>query len=148
MREPMITGLLSLLLATSASAQPFEPPPPLSASFQASPAAPPDHAPLRKGNGAIISGWILTGVGALNLVTLPVCTIDIYPEDFRGVCVGASAAYAVVGLGVGVPLLAVGYSRRRAYREWKERRGLVLVPEATRVSLSGAGARVELRWRL
>jgi hypothetical protein len=72
------------------------------------------------GLGFIIPGWILTGVGALNLVTMPVCFAGWY-QDFgvREVCIGASIGFAAVGLGLGIPFLIVGYNKRSKYKRWE-----------------------------
>jgi hypothetical protein len=71
------------------------------------------------GTGQIVVGWIGTGVGTLNLVTLPVCYADFYPEDAKDLCVGASIGFAAVGLGIGIPFLIVGYGNRADYKKWK-----------------------------
>jgi hypothetical protein len=71
------------------------------------------------GTGQIVVGWIGTGVGAVNLASIPICYADFYPRDAEKACVGLSIAFGAVGLGVGIPFLIVGYSNRAEYKRWK-----------------------------
>ena len=85
------------------------------------------ESPPSKGTGLIITGAILTGVGAVNLATLPLCgelyTEDSYgedAEDLKNLCVYSTLIVGVGTLAVGVPLLVVGLNRRAEYRRWQE----------------------------
>jgi len=89
------------------------------------------------GTGQIIVGWIATGVGAVNLATLPVCYADFYPSESKDLCVGASLGLGVVGLGLGIPFLAVGYSNRSDYLEWKKRNPVAVHLSNLRITASG-----------
>lgn len=83
--------------------------------------ATPDADEPSSGLGFIISGWILTGLGAINLATLPLCFTSFYVDaGVKGVCLGVSAAFIGVGLGVGVPFLIVGYNQRKKHQAWEK----------------------------
>lgn len=74
--------------------------------------------------GLIIVGWIATGVGVGNLALIPTCSLNTVNSEsqqlVRDVCVGIHVGFGVVGLGLGIPFLAVGYNKRSKYNEWKE----------------------------
>jgi hypothetical protein len=95
-----VVGLLVLLAAPESAKAQEEPPPPT-------------------GTAQIVVGWIGTGVGAFNFATVPVCYADFYPEQSKDLCVELSIGIGAVGLGVGIPMLIVGYSRRAEYKRWK-----------------------------
>lgn len=82
------------------------------------------ESPPSSGNGQIIAGWIASGWGALNLALLPVCYAEFYPQKGKGICIGLSIGFAAVGLGVGIPLLAIGYHKHSNYDEWRRSHGL------------------------
>lgn len=73
------------------------------------------------GIGAVVTGSILLGVGALNLVTIPVCFMDSYPEASQDLCVGLSAGLGGTLVSVGLPLLIVGVVKRKRFKAWRRR---------------------------
>ena len=92
------------------------------------------------GLGLIIPGWILTGVGAANLATMPLCFADFY-EDFgvKEVCIAGSIVFAGVGLGLGVPFLIVGYGQRRRHKAWERGHVAAHLSRTRVVPLDGGG---------
>jgi hypothetical protein len=93
------------------------------------------------GLGLIIAGWILTGVGALNLATLPVCYADFYQTYADGdVCVAGSVAIGAIGLGLGIPFLIVGYNNRAKHNLWESQQTVSLWKRARIVPLHGGAA--------
>jgi hypothetical protein len=91
------------------------------------------------GTGLVVVGWIATGLGVLNLATLPICFADFYPEDAETLCVIGSATIGGVGLALGVPFLIVGYSQKADYREWKARNGMAYHLQNTYVTVASDG---------
>ena len=90
------------------------------------------------GLGLIIAGWILTGVGALNFATLPVCYADFYQNYAEGdVCVAGSVAIGAIGLGLGIPFLIVGYNNRAKHNRWESQQTASLWKRARVVPLHG-----------
>lgn len=94
------------------------------------------------GTGQIVVGWIATGVGAVNLATLPICFADFYPADAEGLCVGLSVTLAVVGVSIGVPFLITGYNNRARYKRWRDEHPALAHLLNTQVSASDDGALV------
>jgi hypothetical protein len=99
------------------------------------------------GTGGIITGSILTGVGALNLVTSPVCVTDVYGEVVgsagQSACLVSSLVIGGGMVAVGVPVLLVGLKHRQDYRAWKDASaeahvGLVTDGHASMVVVSGS----------
>jgi hypothetical protein len=90
----------------------------------------------RSGTGGIITGSILLGAGAVNLITAPACLLDDYVdlvgEQGSQVCLGTSL---VLGGGlavVGGAVLAGGLHRKREHKEWRERTvSLAVAPTLT-----------------
>jgi hypothetical protein len=80
------------------------------------------------GVGMIVAGWILGGIGVLNLATLPLCYADFYPSNAEDLCVALSAVIGGLGLGIGIPLLIVGYNNRSDYKDWQRRHGQAALP--------------------
>ncbi|GMU03653.1 hypothetical protein KH5H1_77760 [Corallococcus caeni] len=78
--------------------------------------------PPPTGTGMLVTGSILTGVGAVNLLTSPLCKTSLVPGDTQGVCLGTSLVVGGLFAAVGVPLLIVGVSRHNSYVEWKRQR--------------------------
>lgn len=115
--------------------------------------APPAHAPPgayapappppSSGVGLIVAGSILLGVGVVNLATAGLCKTDLIERDLQNPCLYASLAVGVSFSGAGIPLLVVGASRRRAYREW-QRAHPVMAGLLEGVRLSTAPGRAEL----
>jgi hypothetical protein len=73
------------------------------------------------GTGLIVAGWILTGIGVLNLAFIPACSADFYPPEAEDTCVAASAVLGGIGVALGVPFLIIGYNQRSDYKDWRER---------------------------
>jgi hypothetical protein len=86
---------------------------------------PEDDAKPSSGVGLIVGGWIVTGVGVVNLATIPVCSADFYPRESEDLCVTLSIAFGVAGVVIGVPLLVVGYNKRSKYKEWSKRHAVL-----------------------
>jgi hypothetical protein len=105
-------------------------------------------APPSKGTGLIIAGGILTGLGALNLATAPLCKIDdlIKDPDIQDVCLVASLVVGGAMLAVGVPLLVVGIGNRSDYKEWEERHKRSSFVVAPAVLPGGAGLGAAMRF--
>jgi len=133
---PAVSAAAAEPLPEAATAPAAAAPPPVAPAPAPAPAARPlvspsaetplaDEAEPGSGLGLIIVGWIATGVGAVNLASIPICSADFYPEQSRDLCVGLSVGFGVVGLGVGIPLLAVGYHKRSKYKEWSERHAVL-----------------------
>lgn len=76
---------------------------PAAAWSQSAPSAPVNDPQPSTGTGLIVAGWIATGLGVLNLATLPICFADFYPENAENLCVIGSATIGGVGLALGVP---------------------------------------------
>ena len=80
----------------------------------------PDRRP-----GSGLAGRIVGGIGlavaALNLVMLSVCESEDYPDESRETCRTGSLASAGVFGTIGVLSLAVGLSKKAAYKEWLKR---------------------------
>ncbi len=83
-------------------------------------AQPTDTAPS-SGLGLTIAGSVLTGRGALNLATAPVCKVDaLFPErDTQDLCLYSSLIAGGAFIAVGVPLLIVGLGQRSEYQRWE-----------------------------
>ena len=79
------------------------------------------------GLGMIIPGWILTGTGVGSGMAIAFCYSDSnrdpnghpYTGQVQDICAGIYASIGVVSLGIGIPLLVVGYDRRHKHREWR-----------------------------
>ncbi len=100
-----------------------------------------EPGPPSSGLGFIISGWILTGVGALNVATMPLCFTSYYVDaGVKGVCLGISAAFIGVGLGVGIPFLIVGYNQRKKYKAWRDSHAVLEQLDRTRLTVLPGGA--------
>lgn len=98
------------------------PPAPPSPRAMVHPEAPAELAEERpsSGIGYLVTGGIFTGIGALNLLTAPICTTDLIPNsDTQKTCLIASLAIGGTFLAIGVPLLIVGGSKRSTYKQWK-----------------------------
>lgn len=103
--------------------------------------------PPSSGAGYIIAGAILLGVGVLNLITAPICTVDdvIRDPDTQDACLYASLIVGGTFVAVGTPLLIVGIGKRREYNRWRMRHPVMAA--LTRLRL-GAGRRGPgLFWR-
>jgi hypothetical protein len=103
--------------------------------------------PPSSGTGLIVAGSILLGIGVLNLITAPICTVDdvIRDPDTQDACLYASLIVGGAFVAVGTPLLVVGIKKRRAYKEWRMRHPVMaaLTQIRLRVGKRGSG----LFWR-
>jgi hypothetical protein len=98
------------------------PPPPPPAAGAAAPEYPSDLDGPRpsSGVGYLAAGGVFTGIGALNLLTAPICKTDLIPNhDTQDACLIASLVVGGTFLVIGVPLLIVGGSKRSTFKQWK-----------------------------
>jgi hypothetical protein len=109
------------------------------------PAVDDDEEAPSSGLGPMIAGWAVTAWGVANLVTYPICSADWYPDQSRDLCKVLSIGFGVAGVGVGVPLLIVGYSKRSKYNEWKKTHALQHHLLSTQVALQNNSAVVLYR---
>ena len=107
--------------------------------------APPSDPQPSTGTGLVVAGWIATGIGVLNLATLPICFADFYPEESENLCVIGSATLGGVGLALGIPFLIVGYNNKADYREWKARNGVAYHLQNTHVTVANDGVGLSYR---
>jgi len=118
----------AVVVATPAPAEIFAPAPRM------------DDEPKR-GIGLVVSGAVLTGVGSIFLLSgAGLLAVDGGAEVW--------APLLVVGLlhvGAGVPLMAVGTSRNRTHRAWRERHAFALAPTPTQ-GMRGVSASMSLRF--
>ncbi len=92
------------------------------------------------GLGMMIPGWVLVGDGALNLALMPLCFVDLFgTSNIKGVCLGTSIGFGVVGFGVGIPLLVAGYRKRKRHQTWESNQ-LATHLERTQVTALPGGA--------
>ncbi|RKH50474.1 hypothetical protein D7X55_03645 [Corallococcus sp. AB049A] len=96
--------------------------------------------PPPTGTGMLVAGSILTGVGAVNLLTSPLCKTSMVPRDTQDVCFGSSLAIGGVFAAVGLPLLFVGISRHNNYVEWKRQNRAVALLTDVGVTPTPGGA--------
>jgi hypothetical protein len=80
------------------------------------------------GLGLLIPGAIMTGVGALNLLSATICVADFY-RDYVGRtgttwCLIGSIGVGVGLLGAGIPMTIIGTMRRTEHKAWEERQRL------------------------
>ncbi|RKH05831.1 hypothetical protein D7X32_06985 [Corallococcus carmarthensis] len=88
----------------------------------------------------LVAGSIMTGVGAVNLLTSPLCKTSLIPRDTQDVCLGSSLAIGGVLAAVGVPLLLVGVSRHNTYVDWKRQHRTLAVLTDVGVAPTQGGA--------
>ena len=67
-----------------------------------------------------IVGGIGLGLAGLNLATLPICTIDGYPEGLSDSCRAGTFALAGIFGTVGFIALVAGLSNKARHRRWLE----------------------------
>jgi hypothetical protein len=112
------------------------------AHAQVAPSEPPST-----GLGLLISGAALTGVGALNLATSPICKTSLIKDhDTQNVCLVASLVFGGTLVLIGVPLLAVGVTRRNRYLEWKRNGGVVA--HLIDIQIAAGQGTAGLRWKV
>jgi hypothetical protein len=132
----LIVSLLALAVSAPAIAladEPSPPPPPPRVVQSLSPAPAPaagttapeypsvvDSPRPSSGVGYLAAGGVFTGIGALNLLTAPICKTDLIPDrDTQNACLIASLVLGGTFFVIGVPLLIVGSSKRSTYKQWK-----------------------------
>ena len=97
----------------------------------------------------IIPGWILLGAGLANGLAIPLCYTDVYRQVYgpeaQDICAGVYTAIAVGSLGVGIPLLIVGYKRRTTHKEWEQRHPTLGYLVRTQVALQNNSAIIVYR---
>ena len=91
-----------------------------------------------RGLGLLITGAALTGVGALNLATAPLCKTSIVRSGIQDACFDASLVFGGALAVVGLPLLIVGATQRSTFNEWK--RAHPIASGFTLAPLAGGGA--------
>lgn len=106
----------------------------------------PAEEPPSSGVGKRVGGFVLVGMGVLNLGLIPVCFADFYPDSGREVCKVTSIAIGAVGLSVGVPLLIWGYAQRSERMKWNRAHGLARALQGVRVA--ARSGRAELSYRV
>jgi hypothetical protein len=132
----LIAALFALAVSAPAIALADEPPPPplpgqvvqslsptpLPAAWTTAPEYPSavDGPRPSSGVGYLAAGGVFTGIGALNLLTAPICKTDLIRDhDTQDACLIASLVIGGTFLVIGVPLLIVGASKRSTYKQWK-----------------------------
>jgi hypothetical protein len=98
---------------------PAPPPPPAAPAPLAAPPPPESPSsldePPPRGVGLLVGGGIFTGIGALNLLTAPICKTDLIPDHTtQDACLIASLV-----IGGTLPMLIVGGSRRSTFKQWQ-----------------------------
>jgi hypothetical protein len=79
-----------------------------------------DEARPSTGVGQLVTGGIFTGIGAVDLLTSPICKTSLIPnEAAQNSCLATSLISGGIFMAVGVPLLIVGGVKRSAYNRWK-----------------------------
>ncbi len=133
---------LTLTLSAPGLARAEEPPPPPAAASPAPPPppvalAPAAPAPLAvssvetaetsesdtppsRGVGLLVAGGIFTGIGALNLLTAPICKTDLVGNRAtQDACFKVSLVLGGTFLAIGVPMLVVGGVKRSKFKRWQ-----------------------------
>lgn len=122
----------------TACEQPERPEPAPSTSLERwLPPPPPPPKPPRRGIGLLVTGGLITaGLG------IPLFSVGAFAlhKDLTTDCADCFYTFSaalfmpigIVGLAVGVPLLAVGGHRLRAYRAWERKVGVSLRPHIGR----------------
>ncbi len=137
----LVLAVRLLLVSRAALAQtPPPPPPPLppgpppAYAPSLPPPGPPPYGlapmpaepPPSSGIALIVTGSVFTGLGALNLITSPICKLDsAFSPGTQNACLDASLVAGGVFLAIGIPMLVVGTKRRAEFQEWKHRYGFV-----------------------
>jgi hypothetical protein len=129
----MRASCLLLIVLTAASSLPRT-------ASATEPTSEEDHPPPG-GVGLLIGGGILTGIGALNLATSPLCNTTLVQSRVQSLCFDTSLVFGGALLAIGVPMLIVGANERSAYREWKKAH-----PVAAGLSIAPTPGGVALGW--
>jgi hypothetical protein len=77
------------------------------------------------GRTLLLTGWIALGVATLAVAQGPLCSLNTYDaRDGQRRCVKSAVGIGVAALTLAVPALVLGYRRRSAQNQWKQRHGL------------------------
>ncbi len=111
-----------------------------------SPLAHATEAEPPSGVAPLVTGLILTGVGAVNAISAPICKTDVYYDyvgsvQAQNVCLGTSIGLAVGGLAVGIPLTFYGLGQHKEHDAWEASQVTLLVEPRAGGALLGLGAR-------
>jgi hypothetical protein len=76
------------------------------------------------GQGSIITGWVFAVFGVAHIATIPACYTLRKPEylSLKSGCIGLSATLAVASLGVGLPVMLLGYTKEAKRKKWQAAR--------------------------
>jgi hypothetical protein len=76
--------------------------------------------PPSRGVGLLVAGGIFTGIGAINLLTSPICKTDLVGNRAtQDACFTASLVLGGTFLAIGVPMLVVGGVKRSKFKRWQ-----------------------------
>jgi hypothetical protein len=106
----------------------------------ASSAAAQDGPPPPSGLGLIITGSVFTGIGAVNLITSPICKSSIIDPSISDVCLGVSLGIGGTFVAIGIPMLVVGANRRSEYLEWRRRNAAAALLDVRLARVPGGAA--------
>lgn len=118
----------------------------------------PAGPPPPKGIGMLVAGSLVTGLYALPLIGWGVSVIIAARrvDDVTGgtgvvstagnIGGGIGIGFGMVGLAVGVPLIAVGAIRLGKYNKWKQGQQAMLLPRAGRTAFGTITPGVEIRF--
>ena len=106
---------------------------------------PPPRAPST-GVGHLVTGGIFLGLGVLNLVTAPICRTDAVEKDMQDPCLFASLGVGGLFVAVGTPLLIIGTSKRRTYKEWRRQHPHLAVLSGLAVGVRKKSMALNWRW--
>jgi len=149
-----VVGLLACTLTVSSIAVPADPgvaegPRPASQRFTAP--APSTQPEPMKGRELLIGGAVVSGLGlSLTIAGL----IMLHPfQQLEGDAIYVASIYGgsfmgvgLLGLAVGVPLLAVGVHRHRAWKRWERENRVALTPQLGRGARGSWSLGLELRF--
>ena len=76
------------------------------------------------GKGKIVTGWILTGAGTVDLLNLTSCSNHGGHVLRANTCLRLFTAISAVAVSLGVPLLILGYRQKHQQQKWKRRHGI------------------------
>jgi hypothetical protein len=95
--------------------------------------------PPPSGLGLIITGSVFMGLGAVNLLTAPLCKTSVVDSSISGACFDIALGIGITFVAVGIPLLAVGVSRRHDFLEWRRNNAAAALLDVGLSRVSGGG---------